>query len=62
MRDSHANVASPPRFGTMVNYWYYTGDKSYIDVTTQGLLSQIGEDNDYMPENQTKTEGNDGTF
>ncbi|TVY90477.1 Mannan endo-1,6-alpha-mannosidase [Lachnellula willkommii] len=46
-------------FGTMVNYWYYTGDTSYLDVTTQGLLSQIGDDNDYMPENQTKTEGND---
>lgn len=43
----------------MINYWYYTGDTSYNDVTQQALLHQIGEDYDFMPENQTKTEGND---
>lgn len=46
-------------FGTMVDYWYYTNDTSYVTVTEQALISQIGEDDNYMPTNQTKTEGND---
>lgn len=43
-------------FGQMIEYWFYTGDATYNDVTTQGLLAQVGPDNDYMPPNQTKTE------
>ena len=43
----------------MINYWYYTGDTTYNAVTTQALLHQAGEDGDFMPLNQTKTEGND---
>lgn len=43
-------------FGQMIEYWYYTGDSTYNDVITQGLLAQVGPDNDYMPPNQTKTE------
>ncbi|KAI0405294.1 cell wall glycosyl hydrolase [Xylaria palmicola] len=46
-------------FGTMVDYWFYTGDESYVDVTTQAMLHQVGDDRDYMPRNQTKTLGND---
>ncbi|KUJ09563.1 glycoside hydrolase family 76 protein [Mollisia scopiformis] len=46
-------------FGTMINYWYYTGDTTYNAVTKQALLHQAGDDGDYMPLNQTKTEGND---
>ncbi|KAI5245322.1 mannan endo-1,6-alpha-mannosidase [Aureobasidium subglaciale] len=46
-------------FGAMVDYWYYTGDTSYNAVTSQALVFQAGPDADYMPENQTKTEGND---
>jgi len=46
-------------FGAMVDYWYYTGDVTYNDVTTQALLFQVGPNQDYMPPNQTKTEGND---
>ncbi|GME26211.1 hypothetical protein GTA08_BOTSDO03633 [Neofusicoccum parvum] len=46
-------------FMTMVEYWYYTGDSTYNDVTTQALQFQVGDDNDYMPANQTKDEGND---
>jgi mannan endo-1,6-alpha-mannosidase len=45
--------------GTMIDYWYYTGDTSYNEVTSQALLFQVGPNNDYMPPNQTKTEGND---
>lgn len=43
-------------FGQMIEYWYYTGDSTYNAVVTQGLLAQVGPDNDYMPPNQTKTE------
>ncbi|KAF4632523.1 hypothetical protein G7Y89_g5609 [Cudoniella acicularis] len=46
-------------FGAMIDYWYYTGDTTYNDVTTQALLFQTGPNQDYMPPNQTKTEGND---
>jgi mannan endo-1,6-alpha-mannosidase len=46
-------------FGALVDYWYFTGDDSYNNITTQALLHQIGPDNDFMPPNQTKTEGND---
>lgn len=46
-------------FGSLIEYWYYTGDSSYNDVIEQGMLHQMGEDNDFMTPNQTKTEGND---
>ncbi|KZL80856.1 glycosyl hydrolase family 76 [Colletotrichum incanum] len=45
--------------GTMIDYWYYTGDDTWNDAITQGLLHQVGKYNDYMPDNQTLTEGND---
>ncbi|KAG9244889.1 glycoside hydrolase family 76 protein [Calycina marina] len=46
-------------FMGMVDYWYYTGDSTYNDETVAALLHQAGPDYDFMPENQTKTEGND---
>ncbi|KAL3418782.1 glycosyl hydrolase family 76 [Phlyctema vagabunda] len=46
-------------FGAMIDYWYYTGDSTYNDVTTQALLFQVGPEDDYMTPNQTKTTGND---
>ncbi|KAI1494560.1 glycosyl hydrolase family 76-domain-containing protein [Biscogniauxia mediterranea] len=45
--------------GALIDYWYYTGDSTYNDITQQGLLHQVGPYNDYMPPNQTLTEGND---
>ena len=64
--DTPGNLPSPyywweagAMFGIMVDYWYYTGDTTYNSVVSQGLLSQIGTDDNYMPLNQTKTEGND---
>ncbi|KAI5925737.1 glycosyl hydrolase family 76-domain-containing protein [Camillea tinctor] len=45
--------------GALVDYWYYTGDSTYNDITQRGLLHQVGPYNDYMPPNQTLTEGND---
>ncbi|KAH7033088.1 glycoside hydrolase family 76 protein [Microdochium trichocladiopsis] len=46
-------------FGTLVDYWFHTGDDSYNAMTTQALLHQVGDDRDYMPTNQTRTLGND---
>ncbi len=43
-------------FGQMIEYWFYTGDTRYNEVVTEGLLAQVGPKNDYMPQNQTKTE------
>ncbi|KAF2091740.1 glycoside hydrolase family 76 protein [Saccharata proteae CBS 121410] len=46
-------------FMTLIEYWFYTGDDSYNHVVTQALLFQTGQNDDYMPANQTKDEGND---
>lgn len=46
-------------FGTMVDYWAYTGDTTYVNETYAALQHQVGDDNDFMPTNQTRTEGND---
>jgi mannan endo-1,6-alpha-mannosidase len=46
-------------FGSLIDYWYYTGDDSYNAITTQALLHQAGPGADFMPQNQTKTLGND---
>ncbi len=45
--------------GSLVDYWYYTGDTRWNAVAEEGLLFQVGPNNDYMPPNQTMTEGND---
>ncbi|KAF4986414.1 hypothetical protein FGRMN_10839 [Fusarium graminum] len=45
--------------GTLVDYWAYTGDDQYVELTKQALLFQVGDHDDYMPINQTRTEGND---
>ena len=46
-------------FGSLIDYWYYTGDDTYNAVVEQGMLHQMGPDKDYMTPNQTKTTGND---
>jgi mannan endo-1,6-alpha-mannosidase len=43
-------------FGTLVDYWYYTGNSEYNDVTMQALQFQVGPNNDFMPPNRTKDE------
>ncbi len=40
-------------FMTLIQYWHFTGDASYNSVVTQGLLFQVGENEDYMPANYT---------
>jgi mannan endo-1,6-alpha-mannosidase len=46
-------------FGTLIDYQFLTGDTTYSEVITQAMLHQVGDDNDFMPKNQTRTEGND---
>ncbi|KAH8595236.1 glycoside hydrolase family 76 protein [Bisporella sp. PMI_857] len=46
-------------FMGLVDYWYYTGDTTYNENTRQALIHQAGTSYDFMPANQTKTEGND---
>ncbi|KAH0541811.1 hypothetical protein FGG08_003766 [Glutinoglossum americanum] len=45
--------------GSLIDYYYYTGNSEYNDVVTQALLFQVGPNDDFMPPNQTKSEGND---
>ncbi|KAK1760868.1 family 76 glycosyl hydrolase [Echria macrotheca] len=46
-------------FGTMIDYWFLTGDPSYNEATTQAMLHQASNTRDFMPPNQTRTLGND---
>lgn len=46
-------------WGSMLDYWYYTGDETYNGLLKSSLLFQTGPGWDYMPSNQTTTEGND---
>lgn len=43
----------------MVDYWHFTGDETYNDVTFQALQFQVGENRDYAPLNWTLSLGND---
>ena len=44
---------------TFIDYWHVTGDETYNDVVTQGLLFQRGPNDNYMPPNVTAQLGND---
>ncbi|KAK0742111.1 glycosyl hydrolase family 76-domain-containing protein [Apiosordaria backusii] len=47
-------------WGTMVDYWHYTHDAIYNDVTQRALIFQANyPHNDYMPPNWTASLGND---
>ncbi len=46
-------------WGALLDYYHYTGDSTYNNVTTQALLSQVGPNWDYMVPLQQKDEGND---
>ncbi|PSS03176.1 glycosyl hydrolase family 76-domain-containing protein [Coniella lustricola] len=45
--------------GALIDYWYYTGDDQWNDIVQRALLFQVGPQENYMPPNQTMTEGND---
>lgn len=44
---------------TLIQYWYITGDDTYNDIVTLGMLTQKGEYNDYFPANWSSWLGND---
>ena len=46
-------------WGTLIDYWHYTGDTSYVNTTTEAMLFQTGPNNNYMPPNWTASLGND---
>ena len=46
-------------WGSLVDYYYYTGDSTYNNVTTQGMLFQVGTSDNYEPTNQSFDLGND---
>ena len=41
-------------FGQLIHYWNLVGDSSYNEVVKQALLFQIGDQQNYMPQNQSK--------
>jgi len=60
-------LPSPPYYwweagamwGTMIDYWYYTGDKTYNNITEEGILFQASSNWDFMSVNETMGMGND---
>ncbi|EXJ79247.1 hypothetical protein A1O3_08748 [Capronia epimyces CBS 606.96] len=46
-------------WGSLINYWQYTGDTTYNTVVSQALQFQRGPDNNYNPPNQSKSMGID---
>lgn len=46
-------------WGTLIDYWHFTGDASYNTEIMKSMLFQTGDDNNYMPANETKSLGND---
>ncbi|KAL5337210.1 glycosyl hydrolase family 76-domain-containing protein [Aspergillus crustosus] len=46
-------------FGALIDYWFYTSDTRWNNITTQGMVWQAGSSGTFMPANQTRTEGND---
>ena len=43
-------------WGSLIDYWNYTGDVQYVGLVQQALLDQVGPGNDYMTPNQTLNE------
>jgi Glycosyl hydrolase family 76 len=46
-------------WGAMIDYWHYTGDTTYNNLTMQALQWQVGPHNDFMPPNASASLGND---
>ncbi|KAG0652239.1 6-D-mannanase DCW1 [Hyphodiscus hymeniophilus] len=46
-------------WGTLIDYWHYTGDTSYNNVTAAGIQWQTGQNDDMMPSNWSQSMGND---
>ncbi|PHH65573.1 hypothetical protein CDD81_2008 [Ophiocordyceps australis] len=46
-------------WGSLIEYWAWTGDSSYNKEIMESMLFQVGVNNDYMPHNVTASLGND---
>ncbi|KAJ5618790.1 Six-hairpin glycosidase [Penicillium lagena] len=46
-------------FNALIDYWFYTRDETWNNITMQGMMWQAGNTGTFMPPNQTLTEGND---
>ncbi|VEU21342.1 DEKNAAC102688 [Brettanomyces naardenensis] len=46
-------------WGSMIDYSFFFDNDTYVPTIIEGMLYQTGDDNNYMPLNQTTTEGND---
>jgi mannan endo-1,6-alpha-mannosidase len=46
-------------WGTLLDYWHWTGDDTYNDMTYRALLHQAGPDEDFKDRNWTASLGND---
>src|SRR3954451_14163024 len=38
-------------FGALVDYWYFTGDDQYNEITMQAMVHQLGPENVFQPPN-----------
>ena len=45
--------------GSLIDYWYYTGDEKYNSMVSDAMQFQVGDEDNYEPTNQTKSLGND---
>ncbi|KAI0470634.1 glycoside hydrolase family 76 protein [Xylariaceae sp. FL0804] len=46
-------------FGTLLDFWHWTGNASYNDVVYDGVLAQAGPQRDFKDDNWTASLGND---
>jgi mannan endo-1,6-alpha-mannosidase len=46
-------------WGTMISYWHYTNDSTYVEEVGQAILSQSSPTNDFLMPNQVGDTGND---
>jgi mannan endo-1,6-alpha-mannosidase len=46
-------------WGGMIEYWHYTGDSSWVNVTWDALVSQLGPNSDFVVPVERFNEGND---
>lgn len=46
-------------WNALIDFWHLTGDTQFNSEVQKSLLHQAGESHDFLPKNQTKSEGND---
>lgn len=46
-------------WGALINYWQYTGDTTYNNMTAQAIQFQRGDNSDFNPKNQSRSMGID---